>query len=150
MPMRKIAVVFFAFALNIDAFAGEGTWTRDFGQGNIEYFIDQQGFRIYIGCPTNEEDIGAKAYLMLSRLSDSAAIDRFTITAGGLTYDGPLEAGTSASDENFISLIKSLHKSSAVVKFKNKTIVFPKGNAEKVIFLVDRKNHNCNIRQAVR
>ena len=37
------------------AFSAEGRWTEGFGQGNLEYFIDKQGFRLYIGCPTGME-----------------------------------------------------------------------------------------------
>ena len=48
--MKKIIVCMLCVLFCIPALAAEGRWTEGFGQGNLEYFIDKQGLRLYIGC----------------------------------------------------------------------------------------------------
>jgi len=65
--MKRMAVGFVFAVACANSFAAQGRWTEGFGQGNLEYFIDQDGFRLYIGCPTRmEAQIHNRAYLSLN------------------------------------------------------------------------------------
>ena len=131
--------------LSMSAMAAEGAWAEGFGQGNLEYFIDKQGYQLYIGCPTEDGSSDSKASISLSKISDGSEIKKFTITAAGVTYEAPFTADSRVGDNNFISLLESLHKTNALVKFGNKSINFPKSNAAKVIPLFGAKTFSCNL-----
>lgn len=142
--MKKMAAgVIFATAC-ANSFAAQGQWTEGFGQGNLEYFIDQDGIRLYIGCPTKDGSADSQSSVSLSQLSNSKDIKKFTINVNGVSYDGPFDADSRAGDSNFLSLLENLRKGDAVVKFGGKSIKFPKSNAAKVI-PVYGKNFDCNM-----
>ena len=141
---KKIAVGFIFAAVCANAFAAQGRWMEGFGQGNLEYFIDQDGVRLYIGCPTKDGSADAQSSVSLLQLSNSKDIQNFTIDVNGISYDGPFSADSRVGDNNFLSLLENLRKGDAVVKFGVKSIKLPKNNAAKVIPVYGKK-FNCNL-----
>ena len=131
--MKKIALGFVFSVACTNSFAAQGRWTEGFGQGNLEYFIDQNGVRLYIGCPTKNGSAEALSSVSLSQLSNGQDIQKFTIDVNGISYDGPFSADSRVGDNNFLSLLENLRKGDAVVKFGGKSIKFPKSNSAKVI-----------------
>ena len=130
--------------LCIPALAAEGRWTEGFGQGNLEYFIDVQGMRLLIGCPTQEGSADAPSSINLQRVSDGVSSKQFSILANGITYDAPFSADSRVGANNFLSLLAGLRKGDAIVKLGNKSITFPRSNAAKVI-PVHGKGFSCNL-----
>lgn len=143
--MKKSIIGLVLATLCTPALSAEGRWTEGYGQGNLEYFIDKQGFRLNIGCPTQDGSADSSSSVSLSKLSDSSGVEQFTITANGITYDAPFEASSRVGENNFISLMESLRKGNAVVKFGKKAITFPKSNAAKVVPLFGTKGFSCNL-----
>jgi hypothetical protein len=129
--------------LSLPVFAAEGRWTEGFGQGNLEYFIDAQGVRLYIGCPTKEGSADSASGISLYQISNDAHAKQFAITVDGITYEGPFDADSRVGNNNFMSLLDGLRKGNAVVKVGNKSITYPKSNAAKI--LPHGKNFPCNM-----
>ncbi|OAI25418.1 hypothetical protein, partial [Methylomonas koyamae] len=119
-------------------------WSEGFGQGNLEYFIDKDGVRLYIACPTQDGSPDAQSGVSLYRLSDEANFEKFAIDVNGHSYDGPFSADSRVGDNNFLSLLEDLRKSDAVVKFNGKVITFPKSNAANVLPIHGEK-FSCNL-----
>lgn len=142
--MKKIALGFVFSVACTNSFAAQGRWTEGFGQGNLEYFIDQNGVRLYIGCPTKNGSAEALSSVSLSQLSNGQDIQKFTIDVNGISYDGPFSADSRVGDNNFLSLLENLRKGDAVVKFGGKSIKFPKSNSAKVIPIYGKK-FSCNM-----
>ncbi|MBK1889295.1 hypothetical protein Undi14_04565 [Undibacterium sp. 14-3-2] len=138
-----ILSVFFTY-LCLPAFAAEGRWTQGYGQGNLEYFIDQKGMQLYIGCPTQNGSAEAASSVSLRRLSDNKEIKQFTIIVNGISYDAPFDADSHVGAQNFLSLLDGLRKTNAVVKFGNQSMTFPKSNAATVIPVYGKK-FECNL-----
>jgi len=126
------------------AHAAQGLWTAEFGQGNFGYFMDQQGVRLYIGCPT-ENMPEAASDVSLQRVSDGKAIAHFTVLADGMTFEGPFDANSRVGANNFTALLDALRKTDAVVKFEGKSVSFPKSNAAKVLPKYGTKQFVCNL-----
>lgn len=131
-------------SLCLPVLAAEGNWNEGFGQGNLEYFIDQQGMRLYLGCPTQDGDASAPSSVSLSQVKNGTQAKKFTIRAGGNTYEGPFDAGSRVGENNFLSLIENLKQSDAVVKVGNRSITFPKSNAASVL-PGGKKKMQCNL-----
>ena len=131
-------------ALTAPTFAAEGRWTEGFGQGNLEYFIDSQGLRLHIGCPTKDGSADAPSSVSLQRLSDHRDFTSFTLTVKGATFDGPFDAESRVGTNNFLALIKALRQDDATVKVGSKVVKFPKSNAAKVIPAYGKK-FECNL-----
>lgn len=142
--MKKMAIGFAFYAVCTSVFAAQGRWTEGFGQGNLEYFIDQDGVRLYIGCPTKEGSADTPSSVSLSQLSGGKDIKQFTVHVNGLSYAGPFSADSRVGENNFVSLLENLRKGDAVVKFAGKTVKFPKGNAAKVLPVYGKK-FSCNL-----
>lgn len=143
--MKTVIAGLLAAILSLPVFSAEGRWIGGFGQGNLEYFMDRQGFRLYIACSAQEgEDVMAPSVSMY-KLADNSEVAPFTITVNGWTYDAPFTAESRVGANNFISLMDSLGKGDAVVRFWNKKIIFPKSNAAKVIPKFGTKEFGCNI-----
>ena len=138
--MKKLAVGLVFVAACVSAFGAPGIWTEGFGQG----IIDQDGVRLYIGCPTKDGSEDSQSSVSLSHLSNSKDIDKFTIVIKGVSYDGPFSADSRVGDNNFLSLLENLRKGDAVVKFGGKSIKFPKSNAATVIPVYGKK-FSCNL-----
>ena len=130
-------------ALCAPVLAAQGHWTEGYGQGTSEYFIDNQGYRLYIACPPQDPDSSNFASVVLSPLKNGADIQQFTISVNGHTFNGPIETGSRVGAQNFTALIDYLRKADAVVKFAGKSITFPKSDAAKV--LPTQKKLTCNI-----
>lgn len=142
--MKRLIIGFAIAVACINSFAAQGQWTEGYGQGNLEYFIDQDGVRLYIGCPTKEGSPDAQSSVSLSQLSDSKEIQKFTINVNGVSFEGPFSADSRVGDNNFLSLLENLRKGDAVVKFGGKSIKIPKGNAAKIIPAYGKK-FSCNL-----
>lgn len=139
--------IFAGFALSLvclQAFTADGRWTEGYGQGNLEYFIDQSGIRLLIGCPTEDGSADAESNVSLQKVSDYSEIKKFTITVNGLNIDGPFSASSRVGDNNFLALLDGLKKTDAVVNFNGKSVRFPKSNAAKVIPTYGKK-FECNL-----
>jgi hypothetical protein len=128
-----------------EAHAAEGRWTEGFGQGNLEYFIDAQGMRLLIGCPTQEGSVDAASGVALVSTASSQEVKKFTVKVVGRTFDGPFDAGNRAGESNFIALLNDLRKGDAAVSYGGKTITFPKSNAAQVLPLYGKKGFQCNL-----
>lgn len=130
--------------LSVAGFAqsAQGVWTEGFGQGNLEYFIDNKTARLYISCPTS--DGSADAMSGVSLTVNGKEVTKFELIVGSYSFDGPFEAASRVDSDNFKVLMTELRKNNATVKFKNTTIVFPKSNAAKVIPKVNSKDFVCN------
>lgn len=122
----------------------DAQWSEGFGQGNLEYFIDKDGVRIYIACPTQDGSPDAQSGVSLYQLSNDANFEKFTIDVNGHSYDGPFSADSRVGDNNFLSLLEDLRKGNAVVKLNGKTIIFPKSNAANVL-PVHGEKFSCNL-----
>lgn len=142
--IKKMTISFVFAVACTNSFAAQGRWTEGFGQGNIEYFIDQDGVRLDISCPTKDGNPDSQSDVSLTQLSNSKDIQKFTIDVNGISYDGPFSADSRVGDNNFLSLLESLRKGDAVVKFGGKSIKFPKSNAAKVIPVYGKK-FSCNL-----
>lgn len=142
--MKKIAIGVLLAASSATLFAAQGRWTEGFGQGNLEYFIDQDGYRLYIGCPTKDGSADEQSNVSLSQLSNGKEIQKFTIEVNGVSYDGPFSADSRVGDNNFLSLLENLRKGDATVKLTGKSIKFSKSNAAKVIPVYGKK-FSCNL-----
>lgn len=139
------AIAFSVFAAAATgAIAKEGAWTEGFGQGNLEYFIDAKGWRLYIGCPTQNGSASNSSSVDLISLSTSQSASQFTIRVGGNVYEGPFEANSRAGVRNFLSLLEDLRKSGAVVQYGSIKRTFPRSNVAKVV-PVFGKNLQCNL-----
>lgn len=134
-----------ATLLSIPAFAAEGKWTEGFGQGNLEYFIDDQGWRLHIGCPTQNGSANANSSVSVYRIVDDAQAKAFSLKVGGITFDGPFEANSRVGDNNFLALLEALRKGDAVVKLGAKSLTYPKSNAAKVLPVYGKKGFVCNL-----
>jgi hypothetical protein len=145
MNTTKNLAIGLAFAtLCVNSFAAQGRWTEGFGQGNIEYFIDQDGVRLYIACPTKEGSADAQSSVSLSQLSNNKEIQKFTVDVNGVSYSGPFSADSRVGDNSFLSLLENLRKGDAVVKFGGKSVKMPKSNSAKVIPAYGKK-FSCNL-----
>ena len=125
--------------------AAEGRWTQGYGQGNLEYFIDTQGMRLFIGCPTQEGSADAASSVTLMSAASSQEVKKFTIKVGGHTFEGPFEADSRVGENNFVALLNDLRKGDAVVSYGGKTIAFPKSNAAQVLPASGKKGFQCNL-----
>jgi len=142
--MKKLTIGLVFAAVFFNSFAVQGRWTEGYGQGNLEYFIDQDGMRLYIGCPTKDGSENSQSSISLSQLSNSKEVQKFSIDVNGVSYGGPFSADSRVGDNNFLSLLENLRKGDAVVKFGGKSIKFLKSNAAKVIPTYGKK-FSCNL-----
>jgi len=131
--------------LALSAGAADGRWTEGFGQGNLEYFIDAQGMRLLIGCPTQEGSADASSDVSLTSISTSKDVPKFAIKVAGRSYDGPFTADSRVGENNFIALLEDLRKGDAVVSFAGKSLTFPKSNAAQVLPVFGKKGFDCNL-----
>jgi len=142
--MKFLTMGVLCASLCINAFAAEGKWIEGYGQGNLEYFIDAKGVRLYIACPTQDGSADTPSGVSLSFLNNGKDIEKFTIEVNGFSYEGPFETGSRVGDNNFLSLLENLRKADAVVKFSKTSVKFPKSNAAKVVPVYGKK-FSCNL-----
>jgi len=133
-----------AFWLNIAvAQSSNAVWIEGFGQGNLEYFIDQKEVQIYIGCPTKNGS--ANAVSSVSVTENGRTVKSFQLAVGGITYDGPFEADSRVGDDNFISLFERLRLFDARLTFNDQVIEIPRSNAADVLPPTDSAQFECNL-----
>lgn len=125
--------------------AAPGQWAQGYGQGNLEYFIDAQGMRLLIGCPTQEGSADAASSVTLMAVASSQEVKKFTVKVGGRTFEGPFEADSRVGENNFIALLNDLRKGEAVVSYGGKTITFARSNAAQVLPAYGKKGFQCNL-----
>jgi hypothetical protein len=125
--------------------AEQGRWTQGYGQGNLEYFIDAQGMRLLIGCPTREGSADAASSVTLMAVASIQEVKKFTVKVGEHTFEGPFEADSRVGEDNFIALLNELRKGDAVVSYGGKTITFAKSNAAQVLPAYGKKGFQCNL-----
>lgn len=142
--MKYLFVGLVCISLLNPAFAAEGRWVEGFGQGNLEYFQDQDGIRLYIACPTQDGSSDLPSYVSLTRLQDDTDIEAFTLSVNGESYDGPFSADSRVGENNFLSLLESLRKDHVTVNFNGQSVVFKKSNAVDVL-PVYGENFHCNL-----
>lgn len=125
--------------------AEQGRWTQGYGQGNLEYFIDAQGMRLLIGCPTQQGSADAASSVTLMAVASTQDVKKFTVKVSGHTFEGPFEADSRVGEDNFIALLNDLRKGDAVVSYGGKTITFAKSNAAQVLPAYGKKGFRCNL-----
>ena len=143
MKKTILATLLIAFT-SLPALAAEGRWIEGYGQGNLEYFIDMKGMRLYISCPTKDGSADAMSSVSLQNINTSKDAKAFTITVNGTTFTGPFDADSRVGENNFIALINALRKGDAVVKVANQSLTFPVSNAAKIIPATNSKKFSCN------
>lgn len=57
--------------------SAQGVWIEGFGQGNLEYFIDNKTARLYISCPTS--DCSADAMSGVSLTVNGKEVTKFEL-----------------------------------------------------------------------
>lgn len=144
IPRRGLAVAAAATLLPLALSAAEGRWTQGFGQGNLEYFIDAQGVRLYIHCPTENGSADVASSVSLTG-PDGREVTKFELRVGGNVYAGPFDADSRAGANNFTSLLGDLRRSDAVVSFGGKKVTFPKSNVAQVVPVFGSRNFSCNV-----
>lgn len=138
----KTLVLIYCLTLAGFAKSAQGIWIEGFGQGNLEYFIDNKTARLYIGCPTSDGLAGTVSGVSLT--INGKEVNQFKLYVGAYDFEAPFDADSRVGSDNFKVLMTELRKHDAIVKFNNTTIVFPKSNAAKVIPKVSSKGFRCN------
>lgn len=141
---KTILTTLLVACTSLPALAAEGRWTEGYAQGNLEYFIDMKGMRLYVGCPTKDGSADAMSSVSLQNINSGKDAKAFTITANGTTFNGPFDADSRAGESNFIALLNALRKGDAVVKVANQSFTFPVSNAAKIIPATNSKKFSCN------
>ena len=131
MKLYKILIAIILSSYSLVATAAEGKWTKGFGQGNLEYFIDKGNTRLSIGCLSEESNNGG--YVSVDFIVDSKFVKSFKIQIDGRTYHGPFNSGTRNGSNDVIGLIDDLQKTDAKVVYGANTFVFPKSNVSKIL-----------------
>jgi hypothetical protein len=144
LKYRPVVGLLLAGILTV-ASAADGRWTEGFGQGNLEYFIDAQDIRLYIGCPTESGSSDAASSVNLLSAKTGTSAGKFTVKVGGHVYEGPFEADSRAGANNFIQFLADLRKTDVVVTYSGKTATFPKSNVAAVVPLWGTKKFACNV-----
>lgn len=124
--------------------AAEGRWTKGFGQGNLEYFIDSKGWQLLIGCPTQDGSADSTSSVSLVDLRSDRQVKSFVIRVGGKEYQGPIEADSRVGANSFIGLLEDLRRGDAVVTHAKGSVTFPKSNVASVV-PVYGKRFPCNV-----
>lgn len=122
--------------------SAQDIWIESFGQGNIEYFIDNQTAQLHISCPTRSGSADAMSNVAL--IINGKEATKFELIVGFYSFDVPFDAKSRMGADNFKVLMTELRKNDAIVKFRDTTIVFPKSNASKVIPKVNSNDFVCN------
>lgn len=139
-----VASALCAALTSVPAAAAEGVWTEGFGQGNLEYFIDKDGYRLYIGCPTPDGSSGSPSSVTVQNLRTNRDASKFVLEVGGISFDGPFQADSRVGDQNFLAAMERLRKGDAVLHVERRVIKLPRANAERVIPPYG-KNLRCNL-----
>lgn len=142
--LRTICRIFAVGIFSTSVNAAEGRWTEGFGQGNLEYFIDQQGLRLYIACPTQNGSQDLSSYVSLIRIDDDSEVPSFTLFINGITYEGPFSADSRVGANTFLSLLDDLRSGDAVLKLYGQSMTIKKSNAAEVLPLYD-ESFTCNL-----
>lgn len=127
------------------AAVSKAKWKEGFGQGNVEYFVEDQGIRVYVSCPTQDGSADAASGLMLYRLSDQTEVPSFQITVGGKVFDGPFEADNRAGESNFLQFLEAARAGDMTVSYAGKQVVFGRNNAATVLPKFPSKDFVCNL-----
>ena len=143
--MKKMLIMLIATTICFTTLYAGSSWKQGYGQGDLEYYINNQGYQLYIACPTQSGSADAYSPVLLIKEDSGTSVHQFTVTVNGQTYNGPIEAGSRAGEDNFLSFLKNIKQGDAVVKFGNKRIVFPKTNVNAIVPSYGSKKFECNL-----
>lgn len=141
----------FAFCLLIFArpsLAAQDQWSTGFGQGNLEYSIQQSGYKLSINCPTSSGSADLPSSVSVTRLDNSKEAQNFTVNVNGMTFEGPFSADSKVGDENFIALLDAFMKTDATLNVDGKKIKIPRSNASKELPIYGKK-FSCNLSDSI-
>ena len=79
--------------------SAQDIWIESFGQGNIEYFIDNQTAQLHISCPTSSSLVEAKSNVSL--IINGKQAPKFELIVGFYSFDVPFDANSRLGSENF-------------------------------------------------
>jgi hypothetical protein len=114
----------------LPATAAEGRWVQGFGQGNLEFFVDAQGMRLYLGCMTAE---GSQSFVSLSATAGGPDVAQFEIKVAGLKFSAPFETASRVGSNNYLALLEALRKAPATVTYQGRSITFASTGAAQAI-----------------
>lgn len=114
----------------LGANAAEGRWVQGFGQGSLEFFVDAQGMRLYLGCMTEE---GTQSYVSLSPVGGGADIPAFEVKVAGLQFSAPFETASRVGANNYLALMQALRKAPATVTYQGRSITFASTGAAQAV-----------------
>lgn len=123
--------------------AQDARWSAGGSEGDLEYFIDQDGMRFFIACPTAKGQADLASAVTLHH-NDMSEVEKFSVTVNGVTVDGPLNADSAASAARFTSLVENLRKADAVVRHGDTTLRLPRANAAELL-PAPGKDFPCNL-----
>lgn len=129
--------------LSVPALAQDARWSAGGSEGDLEYFIDQDGMRFFIACPTAKGQADLASVVTLHH-NDMSEVEKFSVTVNGVTVDGPLNADSTAGAARFTSLVENLRKADAVVRHGDITLRLPRANAAEVL-PAPGKDFPCNL-----
>ena len=141
MKLYKVLIAVTLSSVCLVGIAAEGKWTKGYGQGNLEFFIDKGNARLSLACPSQESNNGGYADVTL--LVNNKDVRSFKIQAGEVNLNGPFTTSTRGGENSFISLINNLHKTDAKVTYGTNTFVFPKSNVTSVLPTYMSGKLNC-------
>lgn len=148
MKTLKLLFIGLICLIAFSSFAEQGKWVKGFGQGNLEYSINNASLQLRINCPTQKGSDTASSGLVLVANPSSGedqAIKSFKVEVNGNTYIGPFYTGSRVDDNNFISFLDDIRKTDAKVTFGKNVITFPVSNVASVVPTYKSKNFSCNI-----
>lgn len=141
MTYRSFAILLAALAS--PALAQDVRWSTGGGEGDLEYFIDQDSMRFFIACPTAKGQADLASAVTL-HYNDMSEVEKFSVTVNGVTVEGPLSADSTASAGQFTALVENLRKADAVVRHGDTTLRLPRANAAEVL-PAPGKDFPCNL-----
>lgn len=130
--MHKLLLATLMAALATPALAADGRWTRAEAEGDLEFFVDQDTMRLFIACPTAKGQADMASAVTL-HYNDMSEVDKFTVTVGATSIEGPISAEDADGVRRFKALLGALRQGDAEVRYDASTLRLPKGNAATVL-----------------
>jgi hypothetical protein len=134
MPLLPKVVLMLALgATCLPALSAEGKWMQQGAQGTREFFIDKQGYRLLVICPTVSDLSEARSAVSLVKMSDGSDVGEFTIKVGKTSVPGNIEASNRLGDSTFLDALRILRNGDALISFGKQSITFGKSNAADIL-----------------
>lgn len=141
--MKRLLTMALLAALAAPAAAGDGRWIRAEADGDLEFFIDQDSMRLFVACPTAKGQADLASAVTL-HYNDMNEVEKFTVTVGSISVEGPVSAEGAEGVRRFKALLGALRQGDAVVRHGEATLRLPKANAAEVLPGAD--GAPCNLR----